>query len=567
MQLLVAERDVLGRQARVAGGEQVLAVEPLLGGDLGPVERRAGRPWSGAGSGTGSGGRAARTRRAGAPPARPSSWRARAARRAGRARPRSARAAALAAGAVAFGLGRVVADDVADGGVAVADPDLLDAQVVADAAVAALAGERLLGLGHPRAQLDAGDVVAAARAQPAQVVAAGEAGVDDVDRPAEPPAGEIGLHLLDQRLVVGVARPHPHPDRDPLAGDREPDHHLRQVGPVILRVARAAAAARSPVSSLVVARVVVEVDLEVGRGGVEEDHVDLEVEQVARPRRRPTPAPARSRRAGSPSPGTARRRRPPRSRRTTTSRPSQRVASSFEAGSRQRWQTIAKIARSTPERPRPRPATRLIALPIPSCDHNASSACGPPDLRRRQEPEPLRRRRAQRLLARRGSAGSSAPAAPAPPGRAGPRGRSCGSPAPPAPRARCARCAPTAGSAPARPASSASPSPADTRCLHRCTPPPDRQAAHRPKRRVPTRFRASRQTKTAQPSQNRPPKRPNPPTSCGTPRWRPQCGDRRRGRSQRSPSCRPRRPAPRRRRQEPIPPAPTPRPRRTSTTR
>jgi hypothetical protein len=38
-QLLVAERDVLGGQARVAGGEQVLAVEPLLGRDLGPVER------------------------------------------------------------------------------------------------------------------------------------------------------------------------------------------------------------------------------------------------------------------------------------------------------------------------------------------------------------------------------------------------------------------------------------------------------------------------------------------------------------------------------------------------
>ena len=37
----------------------------------------------------------------------------------------------LAAGAVALGLGRVVADDVADSGVAVADPDLLDAQVVA----------------------------------------------------------------------------------------------------------------------------------------------------------------------------------------------------------------------------------------------------------------------------------------------------------------------------------------------------------------------------------------------------------------------------------------------------
>ena len=37
-ELLVAERDVLGRQRRIAGGQQVLAVEPLLGGDLLPVE-------------------------------------------------------------------------------------------------------------------------------------------------------------------------------------------------------------------------------------------------------------------------------------------------------------------------------------------------------------------------------------------------------------------------------------------------------------------------------------------------------------------------------------------------
>jgi len=47
-----------------------------------------------------------------------------------------------------LGLGRVVADDIADSGVAVADPHLFDAQVVLDCAVAALAGERLLSLGH-----------------------------------------------------------------------------------------------------------------------------------------------------------------------------------------------------------------------------------------------------------------------------------------------------------------------------------------------------------------------------------------------------------------------------------
>ena len=38
-QLLVAERDVLGTQGRVGGGEQVLAVEVLLPGDLVVVEQ------------------------------------------------------------------------------------------------------------------------------------------------------------------------------------------------------------------------------------------------------------------------------------------------------------------------------------------------------------------------------------------------------------------------------------------------------------------------------------------------------------------------------------------------
>ncbi len=44
---------------------------------------------------------------------------------------------------------------------------------------------------------------------------------------------------------------------------------------------------------------------------------------------------------------------------TSTSRPSRRVASSFDAGSRQRWQTTAKIARSPPERPRPFPSCKF----------------------------------------------------------------------------------------------------------------------------------------------------------------------------------------------------------------
>jgi len=66
----------------------------------------------------------------------------------------------LAPGLVALGFGRVVADDVADGGIAVAEADFLDAQVVPDLPVAARAGEHRLGLGHPGAGL-AVDVVPA----------------------------------------------------------------------------------------------------------------------------------------------------------------------------------------------------------------------------------------------------------------------------------------------------------------------------------------------------------------------------------------------------------------------
>ena len=42
-QVLVAQRDVLGGQVGVGGGEQVLPVEAFLGGDLGPVDHEPAR--------------------------------------------------------------------------------------------------------------------------------------------------------------------------------------------------------------------------------------------------------------------------------------------------------------------------------------------------------------------------------------------------------------------------------------------------------------------------------------------------------------------------------------------
>src|SRR5215217_9773443 len=83
----------------------------------------------------------------------------------------------------------------------------------------------------------------------------------------------------------------------------------------------------------------------------------------------------------------------------TTSRPTQCVASSLDAGSRQRWQTIVKIARSTPERPRPEPATLAIALPIPSCVHSSPTTCGPPHSGAARKSKPCGAPGAQAVLA------------------------------------------------------------------------------------------------------------------------------------------------------------------------
>ena len=43
-------------------------------------------------------------------------------------------------------------------------------------------------------------------------------------RPAKLPRLEILLDLTDQRRVTGIARPGPHPDRDPRAGHRHTHH-------------------------------------------------------------------------------------------------------------------------------------------------------------------------------------------------------------------------------------------------------------------------------------------------------------------------------------------------------
>ena len=161
-------------------------------------------------------------------------WSARARRRGG-SRP-EALEDLFAYRAVAFGALGVVADHEPVTVGAVVDPDLLDAQVARDGVVAALAGECRACFLAVGAELLSDDVVPAATLQVAAVALGAEAAVEHPDHAGEVPAAQVVADLADDHLVRRVAGERPHPDRDPLTGDRHPEHHLRQVRPVILAV-------------------------------------------------------------------------------------------------------------------------------------------------------------------------------------------------------------------------------------------------------------------------------------------------------------------------------------------
>src|SRR6266511_2056477 len=246
-QVLVAQRRVLGAEVRIRGGQQVLAVQPLLGGDLGAVDDQ--------------------------PPvwllADPPAQRRMVAQRAlGPGMTGLGLGAGLVAqlaGAVAFPLGLdpfqlgldprdrlvtvglvadrlvgVVADDKPLVGAVQAD--FLDPQVVTDLLVAALPGERGLDQGVAVTHAHPGDVVPTRPAQVGEVVGPREAAVDHGDDPAELPGPQVVLDLGEQGLVLGVARPAPAPHRDAGPGDRQADHDLGQVVTVVLGLAVAAEA-------------------------------------------------------------------------------------------------------------------------------------------------------------------------------------------------------------------------------------------------------------------------------------------------------------------------------------
>src|SRR5829696_2126057 len=286
-QVLVAQGDVLGAEVRVGGGQQVFAVQPRLGLDLGAVDCQPPvwlltQPPAQGGVVT-QGALGPQVRGFGLVSGRVAEL-------------AGAVTVALAADAGQFGLDAgdrllavglvadrlvgVVADDKSPvGGVQV---DFLDPQVVADLLVAALAGQGLVDQVVAVAHAHPGDVVPTRPAQVGQVVGRGEAAVDHGDDPAELPGPQVVFDLGKQGLVLGVAGPAPTPHRDAGPGDRQPDHDLGQVVTVVLGLAVAAEALPASTVAVAVAGLVVVfvVGFEVGRGGVEEQQVDLEVEQV-----------------------------------------------------------------------------------------------------------------------------------------------------------------------------------------------------------------------------------------------------------------------------------------------
>ena len=104
-----------------------------------------------------------------------------------------------------------MADDEPLGAIALAEADLLDPQVVADGLVAARARERRLGVARAVAHPLAGDPVAAAAGQVAEVVVEEKPRSTTQYAPAQPPAAQVVLDLRYHRLVVGVAGPAPTP--------------------------------------------------------------------------------------------------------------------------------------------------------------------------------------------------------------------------------------------------------------------------------------------------------------------------------------------------------------------
>jgi len=194
---------------------------------------------------------------------------------------------------VALGRLRVRADDKA---LVFRELHFFHLEVPGHFPVAAGPGKRGLGFCGSGAQLLPHDVVVIAAAQVAAVLSGSEAPVGHPDDPGEGPLPEIGFHLADEGGVGRVAGPGPDPHRNTFSRDGQADHDLRQVVPVVLALAVGAESGGDSGRPLFIITVThvpehlapsVPLDgfigfvyAEVGGGGVEEQEINLQVEEI-----------------------------------------------------------------------------------------------------------------------------------------------------------------------------------------------------------------------------------------------------------------------------------------------
>jgi len=179
----------------------------------------------------------------------------------------------LPGGEILLRLFRVQDQDEPATALAVSHDDLLDLHVLFDLLVAPGGGERSLVGFLPVPQLLSEDVVAAGPLKDPSVLFPGHPAVHDPHATGHFPPGEILLDHLHRGGVGGIAGEHPATHRDPFLGDRQPDHDLRKVVPLVLAL---------PVAKKSSFLLVLFVPLEVGRGCVEEQEVHFEVQKGGR---------------------------------------------------------------------------------------------------------------------------------------------------------------------------------------------------------------------------------------------------------------------------------------------
>ena len=178
-----------------------------------------------------------------------------------------------------LGLLDVEAEDVASAPLALADDHLLGAQVRRDLGVAPRAAQDLvLDLLHP-ADRRRQDVTAGTPAELGEIGPGIEPGIADEQSPAEAHLAKVILDPLDGRHVGGVAGQDPGADGHAIAGHGEGDDHLRIVVAALLGMSALSQWCEGQAPPLM-GRDVLVVAFEPGGGGVIEDQIDVQLEQI-----------------------------------------------------------------------------------------------------------------------------------------------------------------------------------------------------------------------------------------------------------------------------------------------